>query len=318
MIFEGVTRILVLALFGALVPWVYEFASAKTRADLQARVGPNQVPGSGFFQWGADTIKLILKKRELPHTREWAYLFIKGFLVLLLFFSIPFYDGSAATTSGADFIFILALFLAIAFIDGVRVFLEPNVFQLGQHNGVVARQLSVLPAIGFSLLGVALQTRSFGWSSVSGEFGGQVLALVSFPLGLGNFLLFHVCGLILLGRRPFFLKAENTMSRGGAQEFFEEQLSRLTYVSWVSVLVLLFLGGHLEVEGVSLFWISLFQMGSLAARLLLIMLVSDWVVISLPSMRTDQATDFCWKFLTPIAMLLFVATLFTKVGAYLI
>jgi NADH:ubiquinone oxidoreductase subunit H len=310
--------LVVVLIFGLLIPWLYEFVSSKTRADIQARVGPNQAFGSGFFQWLADSVKLVFKRKSSESSVVWFCLWIKFLIVTVLFLSIPFYRGFEISTTSADFMFVLSLFLALTFVEGLRIFLMLTIFQLNRHNGQVSRQLSVMPAIGFCLLAVALETRSFGWAGVTSIEGGQFLFFSNPPLGTTCFFLFHICGLIFFGKRPFYSGNESGDVIGGAQFFLESYLLKTAYLCWVSFSVLLFFGGHPELSGLSDTWAAVAQMLWLAARVLGVMLISDWITISLPTMRTDQSTDFCWSFLVPVTVIVFAVTLLVKVGAYLL
>ena len=144
------------------------------------------------------------------------------------------------------------------------------------------------------------------------------------PLGL---LVYYICGLAETNRTPFDLpEAESELVAGYLTEysglrwamFFLGEYGNMTIVS--AVATALFLGGWSGPGAAVEFWTAhlggfwggiVFNVIAVAwfvAKMVVLLVVFQWIRATLPRLRADQLMRFCWLFLIPLTLFNIILT----------
>ncbi len=125
-------------------------------------------------------------------------------------------------------------------------------------------------------------------------------------------LIFLITSIAELGRAPFDLtEAESEIVAGFHIEytgmkfglFYAGELLHALTVS--ALLSSLFLGGW---RGPFVQQVPILGVVYLFVKAFLVYFVIMWIKYSFPRLRIDQMLDFCWKFLTPLALIILIVT----------
>jgi len=277
------------------------YLERKILADVHLRTGPYYVGKWGILQTTADVFKL-LQKEFIIQKRANKLLFslipfVAFLMVAMLIAFIPFSEHSYIVSTSFDLLIVLALVTGMppvffyagwaskskySFIGGLRVVNQ-------MISGEIPLWLSALAAAVF--YGTLNHLEIVHQSSFLG-----------FLILLPAFLIFVTATLIVTDRPPFDIpEAEQEIVYGFLTEFGGFNYAILVLSKLVelfalySVAVVLFLGGFKGpvLPGVLWFFIKI-------AGLYLFTFV---VRASTPRIRMDQLLRFCWKALTPLALL---------------
>jgi NADH-quinone oxidoreductase subunit H len=290
-----------------LLVWV----ERKVVARFQDRIGPNRVGPYGLIQPIADVIKLIIKEDILPEGADRIVFTIAPIFALatalLLWAVIPF----APTLLGGDVDVSVLYIVAIGGLGSLGIIMagwsSNNKYALLGAFRTVAMVVSYEVPMVIALLVPVILTRSMGFGAIAEA--QPVWYIVMAPLAA---LIFLVTSIAELGRAPFDLtEAESEIVAGYHIEytgmkfglFYAGELLHALTVS--ALFATLFLGGW---RGPFVEQVSILGPVYLLVKAFLIYFVIMWVRYSYPRLRIDQIMDFCWKFLTPLALVLLITT----------
>jgi NADH-quinone oxidoreductase subunit H len=283
----------------------------KLYARIQDRLGPNRVGPWGIFQTFPDMIKIFTKEYITPDGADKVVFNLAPILsvsaVLLIWAVIPF----APTVIGTDVNVGVLYIVAVGAVGTLSIIMagwsSNNKYALLGAFRAVAQMVSYEVPMVLALLVPVLLGQTMGINSlVSSQ---QVWYIVMAPIAA---LIFFISSLAETGRAPFdLLEAESELVAGFQTEYSGLKfgmfyVGEFLHAFTISALTAtLFLGGWrgpgsetYPILGTAYFFIKTFIMYFVVA----------WIRISLPRLRIDQMLNFNWKFLTPIALVLLIAT----------
>jgi NADH-quinone oxidoreductase subunit H len=283
----------------------------KLYARIQDRLGPNRVGPWGIFQTFPDMIKIFTKEYITPDGADKVVFNLAPILsvsaVLMIWAVIPF----APTVIGTDVNVGVLYIVAVGAIGTLSIIMagwsSNNKYALLGAFRAVAQMVSYEVPMVLALLVPVLLGQTMGINSlVSSQ---QVWYIVMAPIAA---LIFFISSMAETGRAPFdLLEAESELVAGFQTEysglkfgmfFVGEFLHAFTIAA---LTVTLFLGGWRgpwseSVPALGMVWFF--------SKTFIVYFVVAWIRISLPRLRIDQMLNFNWKFLTPIALVLLIAT----------
>lgn len=290
-----------------LLVWV----ERKVVARFQDRLGPNRLGPFGLIQPIADVIKLIIKEDITPDGADKVVFNMAPIMalatVLLLWAVIPF----APTLLGSDVNIGVLYIVAVGGLGTLGIIMagwsSNNKYALLGAFRTVAMVVSYEVPMVIALLVPVVLTRSMGMGAIVNA--QTVWYVVMVPLAA---LIFLVTSIAELGRAPFDLtEAESEIVAGFHIEYTGMKFGlfyagELLHAITVSALVAtLFLGGW---RGPYVQQVPILGVVYLFIKAFLVYFVIMWVRYSFPRLRIDQIMDFCWKFLTPLALVLLIVT----------
>lgn len=283
---------------------------------IQERVGPNRVGPFGLLQPLADGIKMIAKEDFKPAGADkWLFYLAPAMAAIpaiMIFALIPFgapleLFGRTFDLQVIDLNVGLLLFIAFSSIAVYGVALggwasNSKYSLLGAIRGL-AQLISYEIPMGLSLVPVVMLARSFQLSEIVAVQQSCWL-IVYQPLA---FVIFFISILGEIKRIPFDIpEAENELVAGFHTEYSGLRFGLFFVGEYINIIVLgglaatFFLGGW---HGPFLPPILWFLIKVLGFAFVLI-----WIRGTLPRLRYDQLMHFCWKVLTPLALLNILAT----------
>lgn len=297
----------VMLVLDILLVWV----ERKVVARFQDRLGPNRLGPFGLIQPIADVIKLIIKEDITPEGADKVVFNMAPIMalatVLLLWAVIPF----APTLLGSDVNIGVLYIVAVGGLGALGIIMagwsSNNKYALLGAFRTVAMVVSYEVPMVIALLVPVVLTRSMGMGAIVNAQGVWYVVMV--PLAA---LIFLVTSIAELGRAPFDLtEAESEIVAGFHIEYTGMKFGlfyagELLHAITVSALVAtLFLGGW---RGPFVQQVPILGVVYLFIKAFLVYFVIMWVRYSFPRLRIDQIMDFCWKFLTPLALVLLIVT----------
>ena len=283
----------------------------KLAARLQDRLGPNRAGPFGLLQPIADIIKIFTKEDTTPASADKVSFNIAPVLgiasVLFIWAVIPFAASVVGTDINVGVLYIVAVgsFGIIAAL--MAGWSSNNKFALlGAYRAVAQMVAYEIPMVLVLLIPVLL-SRSMNLSDIVNA--QNVWFVVISPLAA---LIFLISSMAEVGRAPFdLIEAESEIVAGfhteySGMKFGMFYVGEFLHVWTVGALIAtLFLGGWngpgsetWPLLGVLYFYIKTF-VGYF---------VISWIRLSLPRIRIDQMLAFNWKFLTPLALVVLMAT----------
>jgi NADH-quinone oxidoreductase subunit H len=290
-----------------LLVWV----ERKISARIQDRVGPNRVGPYGLFQPVADIIKLIIKEDLTPEGADKTVYNIAPILamasVLLLWAVIPVTSSIIGTDVNIGVLYIVAIGGLGTLAILMAGWSSNNKYALLGAFRTVAQLVSYEVPLVLVLLVPVILARTMGMNGIV-ESQGIWFVLFS-PLAA---LIFFIASLAEVGRTPFdLLEAESEIVAGFHIEYSGMKFglflaSELIHAFTISALTAtLFFGGWRGpgVESAPVLGILYFLI-----KTALIYFVVMWIRGTLPRVRIDHMMAFNWKFLTPLSLILLIAT----------
>jgi NADH-quinone oxidoreductase subunit H len=306
--FLGVAAVATVVL---LVDIVLVWVERKVVARLQDRLGPNRLGPYGLIQPIADVIKLLIKEDITPQGADRFIFNLAPIMalatVLLLWAVIPFGPGIYGTDLDVGVLYIVAVGALGALGVIMAGWASNNKYALLGAFRSIAVLISFEVPMVISLLVPVILAGSMGFNQIIAA--QDVWYIVLSPIAA---LIFLISAQAELGRAPFDLgEAESEIVAGFHIEYTGmkfgmfyagELLHALTFGALFSAL---FLGGWrgpgaeaFPILGVIYFFIKSF----------ILYFVIMWVKYSLPRVRIDHMLSFCWKFLTPLSLVLVSVT----------
>ncbi len=288
----------------------------KLLGRIQERIGPNRAGPFGLWQPIADGIKMLTKEDFLPAGADkWLFYLAPAMAAIpaiMIVAVIPF--GAPVTLFGhrvamqvVDLNVGLLLFIAFSSIAVYGVALggwasNSKYSLLGAIRGL-AQLISYEIPMGLSLIPVVMLARSFQLSDIVNA-QGSCWFIVYQPLA---FIIFVISIIAEVKRIPFDIpEAEGELVAGFHTEYSGMRFGLFFVGEYINIIVLggltatFFLGGW---HGPFLPPVVWFLIKTLAFAFLVI-----WIRGTLPRLRYDQLMHFCWKLLTPLALINILAT----------
>lgn len=310
-----VVYLLVLALF---IIWV----ERKLVGRIQDRIGPNRVGPWGLFQNIADVLKLLTKEIIIPDGADLVPFILAPVIavasVFLVWAAVPFTRTTIGTNVNIGVLYIVAVSSLGIMAVLLAGWSSNNKYALlGAFRAVAMLVSYEVPMILMLLIPVLLA----GSMRVNAIVESQSIAYI-FAMPLAG-LIFYIASVAEVGRSPFdLLEAESEIVAGfhieyGGMAFAMFYLAEFLHAFTISALTAtLFLGGwrgpgaaQYPTLGLVYFFVKTFA----------VYFVNVWTRGTLPRLRIDHMMSFCWKFLTPLSLLLLVlAALVDKIGQSLI
>lgn len=303
--------------FGLLLGFAYmTLAERKICARFQLRYGPNQAGPFGIFQPIADALKAIFKEEVVPeHVDKWLYIVCPVLAMvpaILAFAVIPVgrpivIAGREITLQLADINVGLLYPMAVAGLGAYGIVLggwsSNNNYSLLGALRTTAQIISYELPMGLALVALVIITGTLRMSGIV-EYQAALPLVVLQPIG---FLIYFICGLAETNRSPFdFPETENELISGFNTEYGGIKFALFFMAEYINMIVVsaltatLFLGGW---QGPILpGWLWFF------IKTAFMLFVFIWVRASLPRARYDKLMHFCWKFLTPLAVVNLLVT----------
>lgn len=315
---EGLTTFLVAALGVVIIAGVVllidillVWVERKVVARLQDRLGPNRLGPFGLIQPIADVIKLLIKEDITPEGAKKVLYNLAPIMalatVLLVWAVIPISPQAV----GADINVGVLYFIGIGALGTLGIIIagwaSNNKYALLGAFRAVAVMISFEVPMVIALLVPVILARSMGLNDIIQA--QNIWFVVLAPLAA---LIFFISAQAELGRAPFDLaEAESEIVAGFHIEYTGmkfglfyagELLHALTFGAIISAL---FLGGWRGPFVDAYPFLGFFY---LFGKAFLIYFVIMWVKYSMPRIRIDHMLSFCWKFLTPLALVLVMVT----------
>jgi NADH-quinone oxidoreductase subunit H len=283
----------------------------KVVVRFQDRLGPNRLGPFGLIQPFADIIKLLIKEDILPVGADKIVYNLAPVMalgtVLLLWAVIPL----APTLIGADINVAVLYIVAVGAVGSLAIIMagwaSNNKYALLGAFRTVAMIVSYEVPMVIVLLVPVIMARSMGLMAI--VEAQDVWFIFLAPAAA---LILLVTSIAELGRAPFDLvEAESEIVAGYNIEysgmkfglFYAGEL--LHAITLSAVISTVFLGGW---RGPFVEQVPILGVLYLLIKAFLVYWVIMWIRYSFPRLRIDQMMDFCWKFLTPLALVLLIAT----------
>jgi len=288
----------------------------KIAGRVQDRLGPNRLGPYGLFQTFADAAKLFTKEDITPTDADRITYNLAPalavFPVIMGFAVIPFADRVVGADINVGVIYIMA-FAAIGSMALLMAgWASNNKYALLGGFRVVAQLLSYEIPLVFAML---LPVMMAGTMRMNGLVEGQGALF-----GLGwyiwfmpaAFIIFLLAALAEGERAPFdLLEAESEIVAGYNTEYSGLKFAWFYLAffmnSWVLAMIgtTVFLGGW---QGPFVEQIPALGVVYFMTKTLILYLVFAWIRATFPRLRIDQMMGFCWKFMVPVVLVLFMFT----------
>jgi len=302
----SIAGVMIVFTFNALLAvWL----ERKISGHIQLRLGPMEVGFHGALQSAADGLKLIAKEIITPQGVDKKLFPLAPYLAffpsLLMFVVIPFSDKLQVR----DLNIGLLYFFSISCISTIGIFMagwaSNNKYSLMGAVRSIAQSIAYEIPIILSILTVVIITQSLKLSEIV-MFQSKVWFVIIQPIA---FIIYIIAAIAELNRTPFDIpEAESELVAGFHTEysgmrfavFFMAEYTNMFLIS--AMATTLFLGGW---KGPVLPPVVWFFIKTYAVVFFII-----WVRWAFPRLRPDQLMNFCWKFLTPLALINLLVTAF--------
>jgi NADH-quinone oxidoreductase subunit H len=308
-------------LFIFLVPGIYlwSWLDAKVGADMQARVGPGRSGAGGWLQPLADFLRLLQKVRPGSKADHGPALWwLQGVPLFALLSVTPVL--ASAPLLDTPFSALLSLFFALAFAwlglllswrDGS---VEPRFGSIRQMALAAAGFPSAL--LAFLNAGFCAGGLSWGRLEVAQGWAPWSWLALSGPFALVSSLVFLASGLLMFSARPFQPDLEPIAwivagfpGEAGIRLIWVRWSQRLGVFCWFLIGVKVFFGGASlpaflgGVLGADAAMGAALGAAVVGLKTLTLLLSVSLLSRTLPAVRADQAHDFAWRVLCPLALL---------------
>jgi NADH-quinone oxidoreductase subunit H len=296
-------------LFTLILIW----AERKIIGRLQDRLGPNRVGPWGIFQPVADMLKIFIKEHIIPDEVDPIPYHLAPIIsvasVLLLWSVVPFSDSVRGSNLNVALLFILG----VGGLGELGVILagwgSNNKYSMLAAFRASAQMISYEVPMAIVLLTSVILSGSMALGDI---VKSQNIAYIFF-LPLGAFI-FFIASIAENGRAPFDLaEAESELVAGFNVEYSGLKFG-MFYVAdflraFTSAVIFssIFLGGW---RGPGAEQIPILGFVYLLIKSVIVWFLGVWIRGSLPRFRVDQMMAITWKFLTPLALALFIVVAF--------
>ena len=296
---------LIMALLGAA--GVFTWVERRGLGFLQERLGPNRVGPFGFFQWIADTVKLLFKADEVPPGGDTLTFRLAPALaavpVLVGFGVVAFAPGWTLSDTGIGVIFVLGMLALPVYAMVLGAWASRNRYAMLGGLRAAAQMLSYEAFFGLSLMGVVLIAGSLNLSQIVAAQAGLWFVVLQ-PLGAA---LFTLAAIAAAHRLPFDLQeSEQDLVAGFMTEYSGMGFALFFLGEYLAILLVaafattLFFGGWLGPWLPGPVWFGL-KTGAIALAFI-------WIRAILPRPRYDQLVGFAWRWALPLALVNLLVT----------
>lgn len=304
--------VVIVAIMMLVVDILLVWVERKVVARFQDRLGPNRLGPFGLIQPIADVIKLLIKEDITPIGADKFIYNLAPVMalatVLLLWAVMPF----APTIVGTDLNVGVLYIVAIGALGTLGILMagwgSKNKYALMGAVRTVAQMVSYEVPMVISLMVPVLLARSMGVSEIVAA-QGKIWYVILAPIAA---LILLISVQAELGRAPFDLnEAESEIVAGFHIEYTGmkfglfyagELLHAMTLGGLVATL---FFGGW---RGPGAETVPLLGVIYFFIKAIFFYWVIMWVKYSLPRIRIDHMLNLNWKLLTPLALVVLMAT----------
>jgi NADH-quinone oxidoreductase subunit H len=279
---------------------------------LQERLGPNRVGPLGFFQWIADTVKLIFKADEVPPGGDRLTFRLAPALaatpVLAGFAVVAVAPGWTLSALDMGVIFALAMLALTVYAMVLGAWASRNRYAMLGGLRAAAQMLSYEAFFGLSLMGVVMIAGTLNLGRIVAAQEGLWFVFVQ-PLGA---VLFTIAGIAAAHRLPFDLQeSEQDLVAGFMTEYSGMSFALFFLGEYLAIILVAALATTLFFGG----WLGPWLPGPVwfGIKTAIIALAFVWIRAILPRPRYDQLVAFAWKFALPLALVNLLATGFVVV-----
>lgn len=296
-----------------LITLILIWAERKIIGRLQDRLGPNRIGPWGIFQPVADMLKIFIKEHIIPDEVDPIPYHLAPIIsvasVLLLWSVVPFSDSVRGSNLNVALLFILG----VGGLGELGVILagwgSNNKYSMLAAFRASAQMISYEVPMAIVLLATVILSGSMALGDI---VKSQNIAYIFF-LPLGAFI-FFVASIAENGRAPFDLaEAESELVAGFNMEYSGLKFG-MFYVAdflraFTSAVIFssIFLGGW---RGPGAEQIPILGFVYLLIKSVIVWFLGVWIRGSMPRFRVDQMMAITWKFLTPLALALFIVVAF--------
>ena len=307
----AVLGVLIVVSFVLIIDIGLVWLERKVVARFQDRLGPNRVGPFGLIQPIADVVKLLIKEDTTPLGADRIIYNLAPILalatVLLIWAVIPF----APTLVGSEINVGVLFIVAVGAIGTLGILMagwaSNNKYALLGAFRTVAQVISYEVPMLIALLVPVLLARTMSVQGIVQE--QEIWYVLMAPVSA---LIFFLTGIAEIGRTPFdLLEAESEIVAGfhieySGMKFGLFYAGELLHALTIGVLFsTLFLGGW---RGPFVEQIPILGVVYLFFKAFLVYFVIMWIRYSLPRIRIDHMLNLNWKFLTPLALVVLIAT----------
>lgn len=290
-----------------LTAGVMTWAERRLLGFMQERLGPNRVGPAGFFQWIADTVKLVTKADAVPEGGAPVAFRLAPALaaipVLAGFAVVALAPGWTIAALDIGVIFVLGMLALTVYALVLGAWASRNRYALLGGLRAAAQMLSYEAFFGLSLMGVVMLSGSLNPERI--VLAQQDLWFVLLqPLGC---VLFFLAGIAAAHRLPFDLQeSENDLVAGFMTEYSGMSFALFFLGEYLAILLVAALGTTLFFGG----WLGPVLPGPLwfGLKMGIITFIFIWIRAALPRPRYDQLIAFAWKWALPLALLNLLVT----------
>lgn len=298
-----------------LITLVLIWAERKIIGRLQDRLGPNRIGPWGIFQPVADMVKIFIKEHIIPDGVDPIPYHLAPIIsvasVLLLWAVVPFSDQ----VRGSDLNVALLFILGVGGLGELGVILagwgSNNKYAMLAAFRASAQMISYEVPMAITLLIVVIFSGSMSLGDI---VKSQNIAYIFFlPLGA---LIFFIASIAENGRAPFDLaEAESELVAGFNMEYSGLKFGMFYVADFLRaftssvIFASIFLGGW---RGPGAEQIPILGFVYLIIKSFIVWFLGVWIRGSMPRYRVDQMMAITWKFLTPLALTLFIVVAFVN------
>jgi NADH-quinone oxidoreductase subunit H len=286
------------------------YLERKILADVHLRTGPYYVGKWGLLQTTADVFKLLQKEFIIQRRANKLLFslipFVAFIMVAMMIAFIPFSKGIYIVSTSFDLLIALALVTSMPPIFFYAGWASKSKYSFIGGLRVVNQMISGEIPLWLSALSVAVFYGTLNHVEIV-----ERSSLFGFIFLIPALLIFITATLIVTDRPPFDIpEAEQEIVYGFLTEFGGFNYAILVLSKLIelfalySLAVILFLGGFKGPILPGVVWFFL-KLGALY-------IFTFTVRASTPRIRMDQLLRFCWKVLTPLALLNLAFIVFIK------
>jgi NADH-quinone oxidoreductase subunit H len=303
------------AVLGLTLPLFTIWLERRLIGRMQDRIGPNRVGPFGLMQSLADVIKLLCKEDIMPTGADKIIFILAPILAVLSVLAqwavIPFASKIYGVDLNVGVVYVIAVGSLGTLAVKMAGWASNNKYALLSAFRVVAQLVSYEVPLILSILVPVLLAHSLSLNDI--VLAQPIWFVFTAPIAA---MIFFIAAVAESSRAPFdLLEADSEIVAGfnleySAMKFGMFFVAEFTHAFTVAALMAtFFLGGWRGpwAETYPLLGLAYFVAKSSAVYFIIILMRA-----TLPRLRIDQMLGFCWKFLTPLALVALILTMVTE------